>query len=342
MQSSLLPGLRTGSLALGAVLAVGLAGCSDSSKTATTTSPSGGATSATNATSGAAAPAAQVCSGVAGDKLVTLADDKHLQSSDNIVPLVRTAVAKPPLTTALNAVSAALSQDALNMLNSSVSVDRQQPKDAAAAFVKGNNLGKGVSGGSGSITVIAANFSENQVLANIYADVLDAAGYQATVQQSTNREAYEPALEKGAAQVVPEYAATLTRFFDKSATTSGDITTTLATLKPLAQMHGLTVLMPAAATDQNSFAVTSAFAGKYGVKTLSDLAQKCPGGVTLGGPTELAQRPYGQQGLENKYGMKITSFTSLDSDGPLTRSALKSGKIALGLVFSSDADVSAA
>ena len=67
----------------------------------------------------------------------------------------------------------------------------------------------------GKIVVGAANFSENQTLANIYKLALNAAGFQASVKTVGNRELYEPALERGELQVVPEYAATLTEFLNK-------------------------------------------------------------------------------------------------------------------------------
>jgi osmoprotectant transport system substrate-binding protein len=57
----------------------------------------------------------------------------------------------------------------------------------------------------------------------------------------------------------------------------------------------------------------------------------------LGGPTECPQRPFCRPGLEEKYGLKFTSFSALDAGGPLVKGALRQGKIALGLVFSSDA-----
>ena len=47
-----------------------------------------------------ASGASTVCTPVAGSQLVTLTDDKKLQLSDNITPVVRTAVNKEPLTDA--------------------------------------------------------------------------------------------------------------------------------------------------------------------------------------------------------------------------------------------------
>lgn len=327
--------LRLAALGLTGITAVAVvAGCGSK--------PSSGASASSSGSGGAGA----VCAPVAGDTLVTLADDKKLQLSDNIIPLVRTAVAKAPLTDALNKVSSVLSQEKLNALNVATSSQHEPVQQAASDFVSQNGLGSGFSGGSGTINVVAANFSENQVLANVYADVLNKAGYKASVKVSTNREAYLKALEAGQYDVVPEYAATLTEFLNTAANgassptkASSDITRTVAALGPLATAKGLTALQPAAATDENAFAVTEAFAKKYGVTTLSGLAAACGGGVTLGGPVECPQRPFCQVGLEKTYGLKITSFTALDSDGSLTRSAVKQGRVALVEVFSSDSDV---
>jgi osmoprotectant transport system substrate-binding protein len=225
-----------------------------------------------------------------------------------------------------------------------VSVDRTPEADAAKKFVTDNNLGKGLSGGSGSITVAAANFSENVTLANVYAEVLKQAGYSTSVKEIGSRQLLEPALERGEVQVTPEYAASLTTFLaqkDKSnQTPSGSIDQTLDTLRPLAQKHGLTVLNAAPANDQNAFAVTKATADAYGLTSLSDLASKCSNEITFGGPPECPQNHYCQPALENTYGLKI-KFTALDADGPLTRQALKQGRVLLGEVFSSDADVTA-
>ncbi len=332
--SSIRSGRPRGRLALATVALIvaplALSACSDSGGN----SGGGGSTQA----SGAA------CTPKAGDQLVVLADDKKSQNSDNVVPVVKTDVAKPPLTDALNAVSKALTQDELQGLNRAVSVDRAAPDQAAADFVNRLKLGDGLTGGSGKIVVAAAGFSESEVLANVYANVLKKAGYDTSVQKLTSREVLEPALEAGQVQVTPEYAATLTTFLAGKANQpdkqpSNDIDQTMSVLRPLASAQGLTVLDPAPATDQNAFAVTQATADSLGVSTLSQLAAKCPGGVSLGGPPECPERPFCQPALEKTYGLKITQFEALDADGPITRQALKQGRVLLGEVFSSDADV---
>ena len=52
--------------------------------------------------------------------------------------------------------------------------------------------------GSGEIVIGAADFAESATLGNIYATVLNAAGYEAAVTTIGNRETYLPALEDGA------------------------------------------------------------------------------------------------------------------------------------------------
>jgi osmoprotectant transport system substrate-binding protein len=327
--------LRIAAIGLSAVACAGaLAACGTKPAAVSAGSPS------------ASGSNAQVCTPVPGKTLVTLADDKKLQLSDDIIPLVRTAVAKPPLTDALNKVSSVLTQDKLNALNVAVSVDRQSNQAAAQAFVASNGLGTGFSGGSGPIKVIAAGFAENQTLAYVYADVLKAAGYDTSVKISTNRELYLPLIEKGDYDVVPEYAATLTEFLNDAANgmnaptkASSDITQTVAALKTFTAAKGLTALDPATATDEDAFAVTSGFASKYGVTTLSQLASVCGGGISLGGPAECPTRPFCELGLEKTYGLKITKFQQTDEDGSTTRSAVEQGAVDMVEVFSSDSDV---
>jgi osmoprotectant transport system substrate-binding protein len=330
--------LDLGKVAIPAVLlALTLSACGDSGSstgTTNTTKASNSSTSSANSTK---------CDGVPGTQLVALEDDKKLQTVDNVIPAINAKAATAPLIAALDKVSAALTTEKLVALNKKTDIERATPAAAAKEFATAENLNTGLSGGSGNITIGAANFSENQTLANLYAGVLNAAGFKAKVKTVGNRELYEPALEKGELQVVPEYAGTLTEFLNKKQNganaapkASGDLNATVTALTALGAKAGLKFGKPAEAADQNTFAVTKGFADKYSVSKLSDLAAKCGGGLTLGGPPECPKRPFCQPGLEQKYGLKFT-FTALDAGGPLSKTALKTGKVALALVFSSDA-----
>jgi osmoprotectant transport system substrate-binding protein len=304
--------------------------------------------------SGTEAPASSAagggCAPVAGDTLVVLTDDKKLQNTDNVVPAINKASSSPELIAALDKVSAALDTTKLIELNKAVDIDRKSSKAAAQEFATANNLTAGITKGKGgNLTVGAANFSENATLGELYSIVLTAAGYTVKVQQIGNRELYEPALEKGDLDVVPEYAATMATFLngkvngkDAKDPSSPELETTMTNLKALGEKTGLVFGQPSTAQDQNAFATTTAFADKYGVKTLSDLAAKCSGAATvLGGPAECPQRPKCQEGLVSTYNFNAGKFTTLDAGGPLTKTALKQGTISVGLVFSSDGALAA-
>ncbi len=291
-----------------------------------------------------AAASGAACAPIEGEQLVVLEDDEGLQNADNIIPAVHapTAEAQPALLPALNAVSAALTTEELIDLNAAVDLERQSAEDVATAWVEENGVTEGLEQGSGPITVGAADFSENVILANIYADVLNAAGFTATVTEAGSRNLYLEALKAGEQiQVVPEYLATVTEFIegdDANPVASGDVDETLAALEPLATAAGLVFGEPSEAADQNAFAVTQAFADELGVATLSELADACgDGSLVLGGPPECPTRPFCQLGLEETYGMEFESFRELDAGGPLTKAAIQQGEVSLGLVFSSDA-----
>ncbi|MDG4828067.1 glycine betaine ABC transporter substrate-binding protein [Solwaraspora sp. WMMD1047] len=318
--------------AVGAVAAAGiLAGCGDAGS------------------SGTEAPAAGAsgpgCAPVAGSELIVLEDDKALQNTDNIIPAINAKAANPEMIAALNKVSAALDTSKLIALNRAVDIERKTPRVVAEEFATANNLTAGIPASqSGSLVVGVANFSESQTLGELYRIVLTAAGYEVRVQQIGNRELYEPALEKGEIQVVPEYAATLAEFLNGKVNganppeiSSPDLAKTTEGLRTVGEQSGLAFGEPSPAQNQNAFAVTRDFADKYGVRTLSELAEKCSGQATvLGGPPECPQRPKCQVGLADVYGFQAGSFSSLDPGGPLTKGALNQGEISVGLVFSSD------
>jgi osmoprotectant transport system substrate-binding protein len=284
------------------------------------------------------------CAPVPGNKLVVLEDDKHLQNADNVIPAVNAAFSQsqPALLPALNAVSAKLTTKDLVDMNAAVDVDRKSAADVAAAWVDKSGITSGLDKGSGPVAVGGAGFTESTVLANVYADVLKAAGFDASVREVGSRELYLKALESGTEiQAFPEYLATLTEFLDADEArqvASGDVDKTLEALKPLAQTAGLAVGDPSKAVDQNAYAVTTAFADKLKVKTLSDLAKACgDGSLVLGGPAECPTRPFCQPGLEKTYGLKFASFQQYgDTGGPLTKAAIQKGEVSIGLVFSSD------
>jgi osmoprotectant transport system substrate-binding protein len=216
---------------------------------------------------------------------------------------------------------------------------------AAIAFVASACGGSSsAAGGSpsptGSITVAGFNFPESSILAEIYGQALAHHGYNVTYKLNLgNREIVSKAIEAGSIDIYPGYAATDLEFYNKSAgEASGDPNANETKLNTHLSSLNLVALTPSAANDQNAFAMTKANADKYHATKLSDLAS-IGDQLTLGGPPECATRPFCQPGLKSTYGINFKAFKSLDPDGPLTRAALANNSIQVGLVFSSDADL---
>jgi osmoprotectant transport system substrate-binding protein len=213
--------------------------------------------------------------------LVLLEDDKHLQKADNLVPVVRNdLLAKAPgLGDLIDPFMAKLSQDQLTDLNKQVTVDGKDSKSVAGAWLAANGLTTGGTSGSGiTVKVGSTNFYEQEILGEIFSQVLEANGFKVERKfQLGNREVVFPALQKGDIDILAEYAATALEYVNKGAgEATGDAAETVAKLKDRLAPLKLTALDFAPATDQNGFVVTRATADKYGLKTMSDLAKPAP------------------------------------------------------------------
>lgn len=330
---------RSVTAVLGGLALLALAACGEPGS-------AGGGGAATSGAGSTGTATAAACDPVAGDQIVVLEDDKHLQTVDNVIPAVNADASQPAMITALDAVSASLDTDKLIELNKQVDVERNTSNQAAKSFYDSAGIEVSDTSGSGKVVVGAANFSESATLAELYALALTDGGYDVEVRTIGNRETYEPALESGELTVVPEYVGTLTEFLNvkvngpdataQDPQASSDLASTTDNLTALGKEVGLVFGQPSDAADQNAYAVTTAFAQEHDVSTLSELADAC-GELTLGGPVECPDRPFCQPGLEQTYGLKFSEFVSLDAGGPLTKQALTAGDIALGMVFSSDA-----
>ncbi|MER7791722.1 ABC transporter substrate-binding protein [Streptomyces sp. NPDC097640] len=193
-----------------------------------------------------------------------------------------------------------------------------------------------------SVVVGSAGFTESKILAALYVGLLEDAGYKTSIKTIATRELYEPALEKGEIDVVPEYAATMAEYLnlkkDKNAkpVASPDVDATVKALRELAEPRGLKVLEPGDAVDQNAFAVRKDFASEHGLKTLSDLG-KSKQKIKLAAGDECPKRPFCQPGLEKTYGIDITGIDSLDIGTVQAKQAVKDGKDQMVLVTTTDA-----
>ncbi|MEV7543237.1 ABC transporter substrate-binding protein [Streptomyces sp. NPDC089915] len=210
----------------------------------------------------------------------------------------------------------------------------------------GSSSSSSSSGGKGKLVVGAAGFTESNVLAKLYARLLADAGYDTSITTVNNRELYEPSLEKGEIDVVPEYAATLAEFLNakvngpdapkEKPVASSDAAATVAALEKLAAPLGLKALPAGAAVDQNAFAVSREFAQKNNLKTLSDLG-KSGQKVKIAAGDECSVRPFCAPGLEKTYGIQVSGIDPKGVGTPQAKQAVKDGVDQLVLTTTTDA-----
>jgi len=210
---------------------------------------------------------------------------------------------------------------------------------AACGGGSGDPLG-GSGPKKGTVVVGSANFPENVLLGEIYAQALEGSG--AKVERKFNigsREVIFDQIKKGGLTVLPEYNGALLAYLDKKATAQETAAVNAEVAKKLPS--SLELLASSKAEDKDSVVVTQATADKYKLKTLAELAPVAKD-LVLGGPSEFETRKQGVVGLKSEYGIVFKSpFKSLDTAGPITVAALKKGDVQAANLFSTDPAIKA-
>ena len=192
----------------------------------------------------------------------------------------------------------------------------------------------------GTLTVAGFDFPESSILADIYGQALAHDGY--TINYKLNlgtRQVVSTAITAGQIDLYPGYAASELEFYNKQAgEATSDPAATTAKLNARLQPLNLVALTPSAAVDKNAFAVPQAIADQYHLTQISDLVPVA-NKLTLGAGPECKTNAFCLPGLQRVYGLHFKAFKTLDTDGPATRAAFRSGAIQVGLVFTTDADL---
>ncbi len=181
---------------------------------------------------------------------------------------------------------------------------------------------------SSTVRVGSAGFPEAEIIAELYAQALEADGV--TVERNMqigSRETYIKALEDGSVDLLPEYTGNLLQFYDAEATaqTADEVLSALREAAP----EDVRVLEPSSAENKDSYVVTTEFSEENGITSLADL-KDFDGTLRLAANPELPNRPYGPMGLTEIYGVPAENieFTPIDDGGgPLTVQALVDGDV---------------
>ena len=193
----------------------------------------------------------------------------------------------------------------------------------------------GSSASSTTITVGSADFSESQLLGEIYAGALKAKGVDVKTRPNIgSREVYLKALQDKSIDIVPEYTGSLLTFL-KGNSQNNDPNSVYTALKT-ALPADLVALDKSAAEDKNSLVVTKDSAAKFSLKSIADLKAK-EGEITVAAPPEFQSRAQGMPGLKSQYDITLKELRPLK--GKAIVAALLGGQAQVGLIFSTDPSI---
>jgi osmoprotectant transport system substrate-binding protein len=195
------------------------------------------------------------------------------------------------------------------------------------------------SSGKGTVTISGQNFTEAEIVADMYAGVLAKAGYTPKVKLVGTRDIYMKVFPKSV-DVVPEYVGGILEFLNgtyngsnAAPVTLSDAAQSISDSQSLLKKAGITLLDPSPATDSNAFFVSKDYADQNNVSTLSDLAGKS---VVLAAAPDCKGRLDCEGGLADKYGITITKILPLGYASQQTYDSVLQGESQLGETSTTD------
>ncbi len=189
------------------------------------------------------------------------------------------------------------------------------------------------------LTIGSKNFTEQFILGEIYAQALEAAGYDVSTDLNLGSEQVAlKALENGEISGYPEYTSTALTSFFKTAPEDvpGDAQEAVDQAQPDFEELGLVAYSPTPFSSANAVGLLTETADELGVSTISDLEGQSED-LTLAGSPECPQRIDCLAGLEQLYGLEFGKFTPVDIG--LRYEVLDKGDADLSILFTTDAQL---
>ena len=193
-----------------------------------------------------------------------------------------------------------------------------------------------------NIVVGGKNFTEQQIMSQMTAQLLQAKGFKVDVKAGMGSAVLRQAQESGQIDVYWEYTGTSLITYNKinDRMSAAD---TYAKVKELDAAKGLVWLNPSKANNTYGLAMNQDDAKKQGIVSISDLAAKIKGGakLTFASNAEFYARPDGLKPLEQMYGFEFGRDNVKRMDTGLVYQALKERQVDVGLVFATDGRIPA-
>ena len=193
-----------------------------------------------------------------------------------------------------------------------------------------------------TIVVGGKNFTEQQLMSQMTAQLLKAKGFNVDVKAGMGSAVVRQAQESGQIDVYWEYTGTSLITYNKvnERMSAAD---TYKKVKELDAAKGLVWLNPSKANNTYGLAMNQDDANKQGIVSISDLAAKVKGGakLTFASNAEFYARPDGLKPLEQAYGFEFPRDDIKRMDTGLVYQALKERQVDVGLVFATDGRIPA-
>jgi osmoprotectant transport system substrate-binding protein len=187
--------------------------------------------------------------------------------------------------------------------------------------------------GKPPVTIGDKNFPEENILGALYAQALQAKGFQVTLKDNIgSSEIIYKALTSGQINLYPEYTGVLLSAVAGKTKNPPSASAAAAEAKAFLAKAGATLLDTTPFYDSNVLATLPPYAAQHHLASISDL-KPLGSAVKLGGPPEFATRDEGLKGLAREYGVKPT-FVPIAIE--LSYKALESGQVNVQNVFSTD------
>lgn len=190
-------------------------------------------------------------------------------------------------------------------------------------------------GSDGALVVGSADFTESELLMEIYAAALRSTGAEVQTKPRIGaRESYVSAVQQGEISVMPDYTGNLLKYLDARhpATRPADVYAAVKRGLP----PQLDLLDQSPAEDSDVLAVTRRTADT-GVRSMADLGPRC-GQLTLGAPAEWKSR--WERRIAEVYGCRFREIRNLEA-GTVTVDALTSGTVQVANLFTTSSQIPA-